>query len=47
MTRLRCCDDPENLREYEAPDGWAYLVCLLCGTTVARADERGELYADL
>lgn len=46
MTRRRCCDDPENLRELGGADGHVRLVCVECGSTVAEADDRGELFAD-
>lgn len=48
MTHLRCCDDPENLRELGDPAaGEHVLVCVACGTVLAVADDRGELFADL
>lgn len=42
----RCCDDPDNLRELDEPDDHV-LVCIQCGTVLAHADERDELFADL
>lgn len=55
MTHRRCCDNPDNLRELggrgrlnepgEAGQG-VTLVCIECGTVLATADERGELFAD-
>lgn len=65
MTHLRCCDDPDNLREVAHVDEGpgtrprlvkhaqhatepltVALVCVACGSTLAIADDRGELFAD-
>lgn len=47
MHRKRCCENPENLRELGGVgNDDIRLVCIECGTTVAHADERGELFAD-
>lgn len=46
MPHRRCCDDPTNLTECSDAEGRVLLVCIECGATVARADDRGELYAD-
>lgn len=47
MTRLRCCEQPENLREsWRVSDTPVTLVCCVCGTTLALADNRFDLFAD-
>lgn len=45
MHRRRCCEQPENLRELGEGDD-VRLVCIECGTTLAHADDVGELFAD-
>lgn len=47
MHRLRCCEQPENHRESGRVDAsLVSLVCRACGTVLATADDRGDLYAD-
>lgn len=47
MHRLRCCEQPENHREGGRIDaGLTHLYCRVCGTVLATADDRGDLYAD-
>lgn len=45
MTHRRCCDNPDNLREV-GRDGAIVLICVECGSVLAEADDRGELFAD-
>ena len=45
MSHRRCCDDPDNLREL-GEAGEVVLVCVECGTVLAHADDRGEVFAD-
>lgn len=47
MTRPRCCEQPENLIELGRVD-WAprTLHCRVCGSLLATADDRGELFAE-
>lgn len=45
--RLRCCEQPDNHVEAARVDaGNVSLYCRECGTVLAIADERGDLYAD-
>jgi hypothetical protein len=47
MRRLRCCELSSNHVEgARVDDGSLSLYCRECGTVLAIADDRGDLYAD-